>query len=86
MPVSLYLVPIFKPFMISIVPNVVYLSFQDSPEQGVLYLTRGLLNVIQTYPWDPQSCARATVYLHVLDMLSTAAQEVYPYHIDMGKC
>lgn len=60
------------------------LIFQDSPEQGVLYLTRGLLNVIQNYTWDNQSNARSTVYLYVLDMLSAASQESYPYHIDMG--
>nr|CAD7611689.1 unnamed protein product [Timema genevievae] len=54
----------------------------DSPEQGVLYLTRGLLNVLQHYTWEPTSSAKPVVYLHVLDMLSTAAQETYPYHIE----
>ncbi|PSN36151.1 UPF0505 protein [Blattella germanica] len=54
----------------------------DSPEQGVLYLTRGLLNVLQHYAWEPNSDSRAIIYLHVLDMLSTAAQETYPYHIE----
>nr|CAD7416064.1 unnamed protein product [Timema poppensis] len=56
----------------------------DSPEQGVLYLTRGLLNVLQHYTWEPTSNAKPVVYLHVLDMLSTAAQETYPYHIEKG--
>jgi hypothetical protein len=50
----------------------------------VLYLTRGLLNVLQQYAWEPTSNARCVVYLHVLDMLSTAAQETYPYHIEKG--
>ncbi|XP_054284650.1 VPS35 endosomal protein-sorting factor-like [Macrosteles quadrilineatus] len=53
----------------------------DSPEQGVLYLIRGLLNVLQHYTWDNSSCARAQVYLRALDMLSIAAQETYPYHV-----
>uniref|UniRef100_A0A1B6GS92 VPS35 endosomal protein-sorting factor-like n=1 Tax=Cuerna arida TaxID=1464854 RepID=A0A1B6GS92_9HEMI len=53
----------------------------DSPEQGVLYLTRGLLNVLQHYTWDTSSCARARVYLRALDMLSVAAQVCYPYHV-----
>jgi hypothetical protein len=50
----------------------------------VLYLTRGLLNVLQQYTWEPTSNARCVVYLHVLDMLSAAAQEVYPYHVEKG--
>ncbi|XP_046994763.1 VPS35 endosomal protein-sorting factor-like isoform X1 [Schistocerca americana] len=54
----------------------------DNPEQGVLYLARGLMNVLQHYTWEANSSARCTVYLHVLDMLSAAAQECYPYHIE----
>ncbi|KAE8740858.1 hypothetical protein FOCC_FOCC013650 [Frankliniella occidentalis] len=74
-----------EPYIVSYICNFLstLLIVPDSPEQGVLYLTRGLLNVIQNYSWDPQSAGRATVYLYVLDMLSTAAQESYPYHIDM---
>jgi len=53
----------------------------DSPEQGVLYLTRGLLKVLQLYTWDTSSCARAQVYLRALDMLAAAAQETYPYQV-----
>lgn len=50
----------------------------------MLYLTRGLLNVLQQYAWEPTSNARCVLYLHVLDMLSAAAQETYPYHIEKG--
>jgi hypothetical protein len=49
-----------------------------------MYLTRGLLNVLQHYAWEPTSNARSVMYLHVLDMLSAAAQETYPYHIEKG--
>lgn len=74
-----------EPYIVSYICNFLstLLIVPDSPEQGVLYLTRGLLNVIQNYSWDHQSNARTTVYLHVLDMLSAASQESYPYHIDM---
>ncbi|KAJ1532194.1 hypothetical protein ONE63_000815 [Megalurothrips usitatus] len=74
-----------EPYIVSYICNFLstLLIVPDSPEQGVLYLTRGLLNVIQTYSWDQQSTGRSTVYLHVLDMLAAAAQETYPYHIDM---
>ncbi|KAK6625056.1 hypothetical protein RUM43_005347 [Polyplax serrata] len=54
----------------------------DNPEQGVLYLTRGLVNVVQNYNWETNSNGKATVYLHVLDLLHTVAQESYPYHIE----
>jgi len=40
--------------------------------------------VLQHYAWEPNSNARCVVYLHVLDMLSAAAQERYPYHIEKG--
>lgn len=65
-----------------LVSVVVFL--QDSPEQGVLYLTRGLINVLQNYTWEQNSNSRAVIYLHALDMLSAAAQETYLYHIEKG--
>lgn len=54
---------------------------QDSPEQGVLYLTRSLLDVIKVYPFDVNNTSLAIILLHVLDMLTVSAQDVYPYHI-----
>lgn len=73
-----------EPYLISYLCHFLstLLVVPDSPEQGVLYLTRGLLNVIQQYAWEPTSNARCVVYLHVLDMLSAAAQETYLYHIE----
>lgn len=38
--------------------------------------------MVQNYNWDPNSSGKAIVYLHVLDMLHTVAQESYPYHIE----
>uniref|UniRef100_A0AAG5D065 Esophageal cancer associated protein n=1 Tax=Anopheles atroparvus TaxID=41427 RepID=A0AAG5D065_ANOAO len=53
----------------------------DNPTQGVLYLLRLLLEVVPKYPFEPCSNTLSSIYLHVLDFLSVAAQEVYPYHI-----
>lgn len=53
----------------------------DSPGQGVLYLLRLLLENFKKFPFDPSNGGMAKVYLNVLDMLSVAAQESYPYHI-----
>uniref|UniRef100_A0A182S6L2 Uncharacterized protein n=1 Tax=Anopheles maculatus TaxID=74869 RepID=A0A182S6L2_9DIPT len=54
---------------------------QDNPTQGVLYLLRLLLEVVPKYPFESTSNVLSGIYLHVLDFLSVAAQEVYPYHI-----
>lgn len=54
---------------------------QDSPEQGVLYLLRLLLEKIKEYQFDPMQISQATIYLNVLDMLCTCAQNCYPYHL-----
>ncbi|CAG5133662.1 unnamed protein product [Candidula unifasciata] len=58
------------------------LVIPDSPDMGVMYLLRGLLNVLQDYTWEPNSDARILVYTRVLSMLAAASQEHYPYHID----
>lgn len=47
----------------------------------MLYLLRLLLEVVPKYPFEPTSDILSSIYLHVLDFLSVAAQEVYPYHI-----
>ncbi|XP_075145399.1 VPS35 endosomal protein sorting factor-like [Haematobia irritans] len=52
----------------------------DSPDQGVLYLLRLLLDVMQKYQFGIDSLP-ATVYLNVLDMLYVQSLDVFPYHI-----
>jgi hypothetical protein len=47
---------------------------QDHPDQGVLYLVRGLLNVIEDYHWDSQSDGKMKVYLNVISLLSSMTQ------------
>jgi len=53
----------------------------DSPELGTLYLLRGLLNVVQDYPWDGNLDSRAMIYIKVIALLSTLVQESLPYHV-----
>lgn len=56
----------------------------DSPDQGVLYLLRLLLDVIQKYPFAVDS-GPATIFLNALDMLYVQSLDVFPYHIPGGK-
>ncbi|XP_033908670.2 VPS35 endosomal protein-sorting factor-like [Acipenser ruthenus] len=53
----------------------------DHPEQGVLYLVRGLLNVVQDYTWEDNSDAKVRVYTSALPLLAAMSQESYLYHI-----
>ncbi|XP_054747031.1 VPS35 endosomal protein sorting factor-like isoform X2 [Anastrepha obliqua] len=53
----------------------------DSPEQGVLYLLRLLLEVVNKFPFEIHSSGPITVYLHALDMLYVQSLEEFPYHI-----
>ncbi|XP_053132807.1 VPS35 endosomal protein-sorting factor-like isoform X2 [Hemicordylus capensis] len=58
------------------------LVIPDHPEQGVLFLVRGLLNVIQDYTWEDNSDDKVRIYTNVLHLLSAASQETYIYHVD----
>lgn len=53
---------------------------QDSPEQGVLYLLRLLLEKIKDFQFDVAQGGQAMIYLNVLDSLCWCAQDAYPYH------
>ncbi|NWW38877.1 CP062 protein, partial [Panurus biarmicus] len=54
----------------------------DHPEQGVLFLVRGLLNVIQDYTWEDNSDDKIRIYTNVLHLLSAMTQEAFIYHVD----
>ncbi|XP_017855608.1 PREDICTED: UPF0505 protein CG8202 [Drosophila arizonae] len=54
----------------------------DSPEQGVLYFLRLLLDIVGRRTFKANSSAPAIIYLHVLDMLYVQSMEKFPYHID----
>ncbi|XP_043273833.1 VPS35 endosomal protein-sorting factor-like [Venturia canescens] len=72
-----------EPYLLSYLSNFLstLLVVPDSPEHGVLYLMRGLLNAVQRC-FDENSSTKPYLYLRVLDLLSTITQENYPYHVD----
>ncbi|XP_057310899.1 VPS35 endosomal protein-sorting factor-like [Hydractinia symbiolongicarpus] len=53
----------------------------DHPDHEVLYLFRGLLNVLQDYAWDDSTDAKTRVYLNAVCVLSAACQELYIYQV-----
>ncbi|XP_041702261.1 VPS35 endosomal protein-sorting factor-like isoform X1 [Coregonus clupeaformis] len=53
----------------------------DHPEAGVLYLVRGLLNMVQDYTWEENSDAKFHVYISALPLLAAMSQETYLYSI-----
>ncbi|KAM9424671.1 VPS35 endosomal protein-sorting factor-like isoform 1-T1 [Pholidichthys leucotaenia] len=53
----------------------------DHPEHGVLYLVRGLLNMVQDYTWEDNSDAKVRVYISALPLLAAMSQEMYIYSI-----
>ncbi|KAL1456941.1 hypothetical protein WDU94_001626, partial [Cyamophila willieti] len=52
----------------------------DNPEQSILYLTKALIKVICMYPWCKDTTSKSNALISVLDMLSVARQETYPYY------
>lgn len=59
-------------------------GLQDHPEQGVLYLVRGLLNMVQDYTWEDNSDAKVRVYISAIPLLAAMSQETYLYTIPKG--
>uniref|UniRef100_A0A1A7WFA7 VPS35 endosomal protein-sorting factor-like n=1 Tax=Iconisemion striatum TaxID=60296 RepID=A0A1A7WFA7_9TELE len=53
----------------------------DHPEHGVLYLVRGLLNMVQDYTWEDNSDGKVRVYASALSLLAAMSQETYLYSI-----
>lgn len=72
-----------EPLLVDFLNNFIstLLVVPDSPDQGVLYLTRGLLNTILEYPWDTHGDSKALIFASMLVGLSSMAQEYLPYHI-----
>ncbi|KAH8310623.1 hypothetical protein KR044_002256 [Drosophila immigrans] len=54
----------------------------DSPEQGVLYFLRLLLDIVGRRSFKANSTAPTIIYLHALDMLYVQSLEQFPYNID----
>ena len=61
------------------------MCLQDHPEHGVLYLVRGLLNMVQDYTWEDNSDAKVRVYISALPLLAAMSQETYLYSIPKGQ-
>ncbi|XP_028332294.1 VPS35 endosomal protein-sorting factor-like isoform X2 [Gouania willdenowi] len=53
----------------------------DHPEHGVLYLVRGLLNMVQDYTWEDNSDAKVRVYIGALPLLAAMSQETFLYSV-----
>nr|XP_031837161.1 VPS35 endosomal protein sorting factor-like isoform X1 [Nomia melanderi] len=72
-----------QPYLLSYLSNFLstLLVVPDSPEYGVLYLMRGLLNAVQRC-FEENVSTKSYLYLRVLDLLSAVTQENYPYHVD----
>ncbi|XP_017058496.1 VPS35 endosomal protein sorting factor-like [Drosophila ficusphila] len=70
-------------FLVSYMCNVLatLVVVPDSPEQGVLYFLRLLLEVIGRHEFKADSTAPCIIYLHSLDMLYVQSLEKFPYHI-----
>lgn len=47
----------------------------------MLYLVRGLLNMVQDYTWEDTSDAKVRVYTSALPLLAAMSQETYLYSI-----
>merc|ERR1712038_177551 len=54
----------------------------DNPDQGVLYILKGLLNVLDTFTWDKNSDHKVQAYISTISMLSAMSQESFIFHID----
>ncbi|XP_077062071.1 VPS35 endosomal protein-sorting factor-like isoform X3 [Siphateles boraxobius] len=72
-----------EPFFLEFINNFLstLLVVPDHPEQGVLYLVRGLLNMVQDYTWEDNSDAKVRVYISALPLLAAMSQESYLYTI-----
>ncbi|XP_048026479.1 LOW QUALITY PROTEIN: VPS35 endosomal protein-sorting factor-like [Megalobrama amblycephala] len=72
-----------EPFLLEFINNFLstLLVVPDHPEQGVLYLVRGLLNMVQDYTWEDNSDAKVRVYISALPLLAAMSQESYLYTI-----
>ncbi|XP_039231966.1 VPS35 endosomal protein sorting factor-like isoform X4 [Drosophila yakuba] len=72
-----------EPFLVSYMCNILatLIVVPDSPEQGVLYFLRLLLEVVGRHKFKADSSAPSIIYLHSLDMLYVQSLERFPYHI-----
>jgi len=51
----------------------------DNPEQDPLYIFKGILNVVEDFPWPDDSDSKAILFTSAVGLLSAYAQETYLY-------
>ncbi|KAJ3608039.1 hypothetical protein NHX12_025089 [Muraenolepis orangiensis] len=70
-------------FLLDFISNffATLLVVPDHPEHGVLYLVRGVLNMVQDYTWEDNGDAKVKVYIAALPLLAAMSQETYLYSI-----
>ncbi|CAH3037318.1 unnamed protein product [Porites lobata] len=73
-----------EPFLVEYMNNFfsTLLVVPDSPDQGALYLVRGLLNVVQEYTWELHGGSKMTIYLNAIGLLSAMSQDYFIYHVE----
>lgn len=61
------------------------LILPDNPEQGVLYLLTGVLNLIDKHLTWENADVKFNLLANAIIILTALKQENYLYHIDYGK-
>lgn len=76
-----------EPFLVSYLSSLLstLICVPDSPDQGVLYLVRLMLDVLKDYPFEENSSALSTVYFRTIDMLYAQSLDEFPYSIPNGE-
>lgn len=60
--------------------------FPGHPNQGPLYLVKGLLNALQSCEgWDKHPYTQSQVFLNMFSFLFTSLQPRFPYHVAGGR-
>ncbi|XP_046912488.2 LOW QUALITY PROTEIN: VPS35 endosomal protein-sorting factor-like [Dermatophagoides farinae] len=54
----------------------------DNPELGILYLFKGLYNVLKEFRFESNSNYKLLIWMNMAKYLATCIQDNYPYHVD----
>nr|XP_027198715.1 UPF0505 protein C16orf62 homolog isoform X1 [Dermatophagoides pteronyssinus] len=54
----------------------------DNPELGILYLFKGLYNVLKEYRFETNSNYKLLIWINMSKYLATCSKDNYPYHIE----
>lgn len=72
-----------EPFLSEYICNMLstLIVIPDNTNQGIMYLTRALVNTLNHSSKEQNAAVVTSLFLNVLDMLSTCARPTYPYHV-----